>query len=88
MPQQLHFHIYQEVFGLADLSLQVDGTCEAVQLACAEVALFIPLCDANDNMISRVGRVRADSEDLSWNDDVGLIRELVVSDPQGRVLTV
>lgn len=88
LPQQLHFHIYLKVFGFADLSLQVDSTCEAVQLPGAEVALFVTLCDANDNMVSRVSRGRADSEDLGWNDDVGLEGEMVVGDPQGRVLTV
>lgn len=80
LPQQLHLHVYQEVFGLRDLPLQVDGACETVQLPGAEVALLVALDDADDNLISRVGRGWSDSEDLGGNDDVGLEAELVVRD--------
>lgn len=88
LPQQLHFHIYQEVFRLMDLSLQVDGAREAVELPGAEVALLIALDDADDNMITRVGRGWSDSEDLGRNDDVGLEAELVVCDAYRGVLAV
>lgn len=88
LPQEPHLHVYQEVFGLVDFSLQVDGACEAVQLAGAEVALFIALYDADDDVITRVGGGRSDPENLSWNDDVVLEAELIVGDPHGRVLTV
>ncbi len=56
LPQQFHLHIYQEVFGLTDLSLQVDCAREAVQLPGAEVALLIAPDDADDNVIAREGR--------------------------------
>lgn len=88
LPQQLHLHIYQEVFGLTDLSLQVDGAHEVVELPGAEVALLIALGDADDDMVARVGGGRSDSKDLGRDDDVGLEAELVVRDPHGRVLTV
>lgn len=88
LPQQLHLHVYQEVFGLADLSLQEDSACVAVQLPGAEVALLVAPYDADDDMVARVGRGRSDSKDLGWDDDVGLEAELVVGDPQRRVLTV
>lgn len=82
MPQQLHLHIDQEVFGLANLSLQVDGACEAVELPGAEVALLIAFCDADGDVITRVGGRWSDPEDLSRNDDVGLEAELVVCDTE------
>lgn len=88
LPQQLHLHIDQEVFGLADLSLQVDGACETVQLPGAEVALLVAFDDADDDVVAGIGRGRSDSEDLGGNDDVGLEAELVVRDADGGVLTV
>lgn len=88
LPQQLHLHVYQEVFGLGDLSLQVDSACETVQLPGAEVALLVALDDADDDLISGVGWRRSDSEDLGGNDDVGLEAELVVRNAGRRVLTV
>lgn len=88
LPQQLHLHIYLEVFGLADLFLQVDGARKAVQLPGAEVALLVALDDADDDVIAGVGGRRADAEDLGGNDDVGLEAELVVRDADGGVLTV
>ena len=88
LPQQLHLHLYEEVFGLTDFPLKIDGTCEAVQLAGAEVALFISLSDADRNIVTRVDGGWSDTEDLSRNDDVGLEAELVVSDPHRRILTI
>lgn len=88
LSQQLHLHIYQEVFGLEDLSLQVDCAREAVQLSGAEVALLVASDDADDDVVARVGGGWSDSEDLSRDDDVGLEAELVVRDADGRVLTV
>lgn len=88
LPQQLHLYIYQEVFGLSDLSLQVDSTREAVQLAGAEVALLVSLTDADDYLVTRVGGGRSYSEDLRRNDDVGLEAELVVRYADGGVLTI
>lgn len=88
LSQQLHLHIYLEVFGLEDLSLQVDSSGIAVELTRAEVALFIAFCDADDNLVTGVRRGRSDPEDLCWNDDVGLEAELVVGDPHGGVLTL
>lgn len=88
LPEQLHLNIYQEVFGLSDLSLQVDSACEAVQLAGAEVALLVALNDADDYVVTRVGGGRSYSEDLCRNDDVGLEAELVVRDANGGVLTI
>lgn len=88
LPQQLHLHVYQEVFGLADLSLQVHSPGEAVQLSGAEVALLVAFDDADDNVVARVGGGWSDSENLGRNDDVGLEAELVVRDAYRRVLTV
>lgn len=88
LSQQLHLNIYQEVFGLADLSLQVDGACETVQLPGAEVALLIALDDADEDVIARICGGWSDSEDLGGSDDVGLEAELVVRDADGGVLTV
>lgn len=80
LPQQLHLHIYHEVFGLADLSLQVDGACETVQLPGAEVALLVALDDPDEDVIAGIGGGWSDSEDLGGSDDVGLEAELVVRD--------
>lgn len=88
LPQQLHLHVDQEVFGLADLPLQVDGAGEAVELPGAEVAFLVAFDDAEDDLISRVGGRRADPEDLGRSDDVGLKAELVVGDADGRVVAV
>ncbi len=88
LPQQLHFHIYQEVSGLADLSLQVDGSRETVQLPGAEETLLIALDDADDDVIAGKGGRWSNSEDLGGDDDVGLEAEVVVCDTNGGVLTV
>lgn len=88
LSQQLHLHIYQEVFGLADLSLQVDGAREAVQLPGAKVALLVALDDADDDVVAGVSGGRSDSEDLGGGDDVGLEAELVVRDADRGLLTV
>lgn len=88
LPQQFHLHIYHEVFRLADLSLQVDGSREAVQLSSAEVTLLVAFDDADDNVVAGVGGGRSDSEDLCRNNDVGLEAELVIRDADGGVLTV
>lgn len=88
LPQELHLHIYQEVFGLADLSLQVHCAREAVQLAGAEVALLVTLSDADNNVVASVSGGRSNPEDLGWDDNVGLKAELVVRDSHRGVLTV
>lgn len=88
LPQQLHLHVYQEVSGLADLPLQVDGAREAVELPGAKVAVFVASDDADDDMVAGVGGGRSDSEDLGGNDDVGLEAELVVRDADRGGLTV
>lgn len=88
LPQQLHLYFNQEVFGLADFPLQVHGAGEAVQLPGAEVTFSVALGDADDDVVAGVGGGRSDSEDLGRNDDVGLVAELVVRDPDRRVLTV
>lgn len=56
LPQQLHLHIYQEVLGVANFPLQINGTCETVQLASAKVAPFVAFDDADDNVVTRVDR--------------------------------
>lgn len=88
LPQQLHLYIYQEVFGLADLSLQVDSACETVQLPGAEVALLVALDDADKDVITGICRGWSDPEDLGGSDNVGLEAELVVCDADGGVLAV
>lgn len=88
LSQQLHLHIYQEVFGLADLFLQVYGAREAVHLSGAEVALLVAFGDADDDVVAGVSRGRSDPEDLGGDDDVGLEAELVVRDADGGLLAV
>ena len=88
LSQQLHLHINKEVLGLTHLSLKVDGTCKAVELPCAEVAFLVAPCNADDDLVSRVGGGGADAEDLGRDDYVGLEAELVVGDPQRRALAV
>lgn len=88
LPQQLHLQIYQKVFGLADLSLDVDSACETVKLPGAEVALLIALDDTDGDVIARIGWRWSNSEDLGRNDDVGLEAELVMCDACRGVLTV
>lgn len=87
LSQQLHLHVYQEVFGFSDLSLQEDGAREAVYLTGAEVSFLIALNDAEDYVVARVGGGRSYPEDLRGNDDVGLKAELVVRDADGGILT-
>lgn len=88
LPQQLHLHIYQEIFGFADLSLQIDSACETVQLPGAEVALFVALDDADEDVITGIGGGWSDSEYLGRGNDVGLEAELVVRDADRGILTV
>lgn len=88
LPQQLHLHIYEKVFGLTHLSLQVDRSREAVKLPGTEVAFFIAFDDTDEDVIPGVGWGRPNSEDLGGGDDVGLEAELVIRDAQGGGLTV
>lgn len=88
LAQQLHLHVDEEVLGLAHLPLQVDGPHEAAELPGAEVALVVAAHHADEDVIAGVGRRRADAEDLSGSDDVGLEAELVVGDAQRRVEAV
>lgn len=85
---KLHLHVQQEISGTFHLPVQVHGARVGIQLPGAEVVLLIPLCDADDDVVSRVGRGGSDAEDLSGDDDVGLEAEVVVGDSQGRVLTL
>ena len=68
--------------------MQVHSTCVGVQLPGAEVVFLVALCDADDNVVSGVGRGGSDAEDLSRDDNVGLEAEVVVGDSLGRVLTL
>lgn len=68
--------------------MQVHGARVGVQLPGAEVVLLVPLRDADDDVVPRVGRGRSDAEDLGGDDDVGLEAEVVVGDSQRSVLTV
>lgn len=87
-PEQLHLHVDQEVFGLFDLSLQEDGARVSVQFPGAEEALLVSSDDADGDVVSGVTGRRSDPENLGGNDDVGLEAELIVCDPDRRVLTV
>lgn len=80
MAQQLHLHVDEEVPWFSHLTMQVHGTCKAVELPCAEVAFFVSPRDADDDVVTRVGGRGADAEDLSRDNDVGLEAQLVVSD--------
>lgn len=68
--------------------MQVHSTCVGIQLPGAEVVFLIALRDADDDVVSRVGRGGSDTEDLCRDDDVGLEAEVIVGDPQRRVLTL
>lgn len=80
LTQQLHFHVDEEVPWFLHLSVQVHSAREAVELACAKVAFFVSVRNADDDVVARVGGRGSDAEDLSWDDDVGLEAQLVVRD--------
>lgn len=88
LPQELHLHVNQEISGLADLSLEVDGAGEAAHLAGVEVTLLVAFGDADGDVVAGVGGGRSYSEDLGRDDAVGLEAELMVRDADGQVLTV
>lgn len=85
---QLHFHVNEEVLRLAHLAVQVDGARVGVELARAEVVPFVAPRDADDDVVSGVGRRWPDTEDLCRYDGVCLEAQLVVGDPQRRVLAL
>lgn len=64
LAQQLHLHVDEEVTRDMRLPLQVHGSGEAVESACAKVTFFIAARDANDDVITCVGRRGTDTEDL------------------------
>lgn len=68
--------------------MQVHSARVGVELPGAEVVLFIALGDGYDDVVPRVCGWGSDPEDLSRDDDVGLEAEVVVGDPQWRVLAV
>lgn len=65
------------------LPLEVHGSSVTVESTRAEVTVLVTSWDADDDAVARVGRRRSDTEDLSWDDDVGLEAELVVGDAGG-----
>lgn len=71
-----------------DLPVQVHCACVGIQLPRAKVVLLIALGDADDDIVPGVGGGGADAEDLGRDDDVGLEAQVVVGDPERRVLTV
>lgn len=71
-----------------DLPVQVHCACVGIQLPRAKVVILIALGDADDDIVPGVGRGGANAEDLGGDDYVGLEAQVVVGDPQGRVLTV
>lgn len=64
LAQQLHLHVDEEVTWAMRLPLQIHGSRKAVEPARAKVTLFIATWDANDDVITCVGRRGADAEDL------------------------
>lgn len=68
--------------------MQVHGARVRVELPGAEIVLLVALRDGHDDVVPRVCGRGSDPEDLSWDDDVGLEAEVVVGDPQRRVLAV
>lgn len=68
--------------------MQVHSTRVGIQLPGAEVVFLVSLRDADDNVVSRVGRGGSDAEDLCRDDNVGLEAEVVVGDSQRGVLTL
>lgn len=68
--------------------MQVHGARVRVELPGAEVVLLVALRDGHDDVVPRVRGRGSNPEDLSRDDDVGLEAEVVVGDPQRRVLAV
>lgn len=68
--------------------MQVNGARVRVELPGAEVVLLVALRDGHDDVVPRVCGRGSDPEDLGRDDDVGLEAEVVVGDPQRRVLAV
>lgn len=88
LPPELHLGRDEEIPWTLDLPVKVHSARVRVELPGAEVVLLIALRDGHNDVVPRVCRRGSDSEDLSRNDDVGLEAEVVVGDPQRRVLAV
>lgn len=88
LPPQLHLGGDEEIPLTVDLPVQVHGARVRVELPGAEVVLLVALRDGHDDVVPRVGGGGSDPEDLGGDDDVGLEAEVVVGDPQRRVLAV
>lgn len=68
--------------------MQVDSARVGVELACAEVVLFVAARNADDDVVSGIGWRWSNTEDLCWDDGVCLEAQVVVGDPQRRVLAL
>lgn len=88
LPPQLHLHVDEEVPRVLDGPVQVDGAGVGIEFSCAEEAVLIPLGDAEDDVVSSVGRGGAYAEDLGGDDYVGLEAQLVVGYPHWCVLAL
>lgn len=88
LAQQLHLHVDEEVTWATRLPLQVHSSGKAVESACAKVTFFVAAWDANDDVITCVGRRGTDTEDLRWDDDVSLETKLVVGDADWHALAL
>lgn len=85
---QFHFNIQQKVFRLFHLSLKIDNARVRVQPSSAEVVFFISLVDSKDYVVSSVGRWGSNTENMSWDHDVGLEVQLVIGNAHRGVLAV
>lgn len=86
LPPELHLGRDEEIPRTVHLPVQVHGARVGVELPGAEVVLLVALRDGHDDVVPRVRGRGSDPEDLRGDDDVGLEAEVVVGDPQRRVL--
>lgn len=70
------------------MSLEVDDARVRVQPSRAEVVLLVPLVDGEDYVVSSVGRRWPNTENMSWDHDIGLEVQLVIGNAHRGVLAV
>ena len=70
------------------MPLKIDNARVRVQPSRAEVVFFVSLVDSKDYVVSSIGRRWSDTENMSWDHDVGLEVQLVIGDAHRGILAV
>lgn len=70
------------------MSLKIDNARVRVQPSSAEVVFFISLVDSKDNVVSSIGRRWSNTENMSWDHDIGLEVQLVIGNAHRGILAV